>query len=99
MRRIAIIIVVLVLSGLGGAFYFDVFTSREVKRDRHLKKGRDYVAQAKINEAVIEFTKAAKIDPAFAETRYELGLVLLRRNDLRAAYQEFVRASDLKPDW
>jgi len=89
----------LVTLGLVTAFAFDVFTSREVKRDRHLKKAREYVTQSKFNEAAIEYKNALKADPASADGHFEFGQVLMRRGDIRAAYRELVRTTDLRPDW
>ena len=69
-------LVVVIVGGLGAAFYLDAFTSAEVKLERHLKKGREHMAQAKVNEAVFEFRNALKAIPSSAEAHYELGLAL-----------------------
>ncbi len=89
------------LVGVGmaiGAFYFLSAGSPEEKRDRYLKEGREYIAQSKINEAVIMFKNAVQVDPASADSHHELGLALLRKADYRGGFGEFRRAADLKPE-
>lgn len=80
------------------AFYLMPGSSPEVKRERYLKGGREYIAQSKINEAVIMFKNAVKVDPAYADSHHELGLALLRKADYRRAFGEFRRAADLNPE-
>ena len=70
----------------------------EARRDRYLTKARDYVKQGKTNEAVIEFRNAIKSDPASASARYDLAMAFLKRGEYKPAYQELVRATELKPD-
>jgi putative PEP-CTERM system TPR-repeat lipoprotein len=93
------ILVVLLLSGVAAAYYLDGFSNREAKRDRHLKLARDYVAKTKLGEAEIEFRNALKFDPANAEGHFELGMLLMRRGDVKRGFGEIIRATDLKPDW
>ncbi len=89
------------LIGVGmaiAAFYLTPGRRPEEKRDRYLKGGREYIAQSKVNEAVIMFKNAVKSDPASAEAHHELGLALLRKTDYRGAFGEFRQAADLKPE-
>ncbi len=65
MKRVLLSVCALLAVGLVMAFYFQ--PSVEVKRDRYLKRAREYVNKAKVNEAVIEFKNALKADPASAE--------------------------------
>ena len=98
MKRTLLIIGVLAGVGIATAVYFQPGGSPEANRELYLKKGRDYISQAKVKEAVIEFRNALKADPAFAEGHYELGLALLKLGDHENASREFMRASNLKPD-
>lgn len=98
MKRIFLIIGVVAAVGIATALYFQFGGSPEAKRDRFLKKARDYISQAKVKEAVIEFRNALKADPASADGHHELGLALLKIGDYGNAFREFRRASDLKPD-
>ena len=97
-KRIFLIIGVLAGVGIAAAVYFRPVGSPEGNRDDYLKRGRDYINQAKVKEAVVEFKNAIKADPASAEGHYELGLALLELGDRGNALQEFKRASNLKPD-
>ena len=99
MNRKLLSICALVGVGLAiAAFYLLSGRSPEEKRDRYLKGGREYIAQSKINEAVIMFKNAVKVDPAYADSHHELGLALLRKADYRRAFGEFRRAADLNPE-
>ena len=98
MKRILIAVGLLVVVGVGAAAYFEFGGSTEVRRERHLGKARQYITEAKVNEAVIEFKNALKADPGSAESHYELAMALAKRGEYQPAYQELLRARDLKPD-
>jgi tetratricopeptide (TPR) repeat protein len=98
MKRIFLIIGVLAGVGIATAVYFQPGGSPEANRGLYLKKAREYVSQARVKEAIIEFGNAVKADPASAEGHYELGLALLKLGDHENASREFMRASNLKPD-
>ncbi len=98
MKRAASITGILSIVGLATALYFQFGVAPEVKRESFLKKGRDYIQQSTVNEAIIEFKNPLKADPTSAEGHHELGLALLRKGDYRSALREFGRATDLKPD-
>ena len=99
MRKIILGVVALLVLGGGILAYSRLGGSPEVKRDRALKKARDYMAQAKIGEATIEYKNALSADPASPDAHYEFGMALLRQGDSRAGYRELGRATDLKPDF
>ncbi len=99
MKRTIIIILVFMFSGVAAAYYLDAFSNREAKRNRHLKLAREYVEKTKYSEAEIEFRNVLKLDPAYAEGHLELGVLLMRRGDIRRGFSEITRATDLKPDW
>ncbi len=59
MNRKLLSVCALVGVGLAiGAFYLMPGSSPEEKRDRYLKGGREYIAQSKVNEAVIISTES-----------------------------------------
>ena len=97
MKRILLIVCLLAVVGGGAAYYYRFAGSPEVKRDRALKRAREYINQAKLNEAVIEYKNALKADPSSANSHYELAMALIKRGDHRSAYQELLRATDLQP--
>jgi len=98
MRRVLIIVLMAVTAGfLGLLLYQGVWESREVKRDRYMKKAQEYAAQGKINEAIIMFKNAVQADPKSGKARSELAIALLNRKDFRGAVGEFRRAVELEP--
>jgi tetratricopeptide (TPR) repeat protein len=97
MKKIALGIIALLLVGGGVVAYVKFGGSSEVKRDQALKQAKEYLAESKVNQAIIEFRNALRADPGSAEAHYEFGMALLRHGDARAAYQELMRAVDLKP--
>src|SRR5215467_5384814 len=96
MKRLILGVGLVVILGFLSFYYFQIGVSPEVKRDRYVKRAREYMSQSKVNEAIIEFKNALKSDPRYADGHHELGVALLRKGDYRAAYSEFVRA-DLQP--
>ena len=98
MRKSYLGLIVVLLLGGGAVAYFHMGETPEARRDRYLTKARDYVKQEKTNEAVIEFRNAIKSDPASASARYELAMAFRKRGEYKPAYQELVRATNLKPD-
>jgi putative PEP-CTERM system TPR-repeat lipoprotein len=98
MKGTFLIIGVLGCVGIATVVYIQSGGSPETNRELYLKKGRDYVSQAKMKEAVIEFRNALKNDPLSADGHHELGLALLKLGDRGNASREFMRASTLKPD-
>src|SRR5262245_8269902 len=100
MKRIVLIVGLIAILSAGGLVGYSKFGgSPEVRRDRALEKARKYLAEAKVNEAVIEYRNALSADPRSPEAHYEFGMALLRQGDSRAGYRELVRAADLKPDF
>jgi putative PEP-CTERM system TPR-repeat lipoprotein len=99
MKRTMIIVATLLVGSVVAVYFLDAFSNSATKRERHLKAAREYVAKTKLNEAEIEFRNALKLDPAHAESHFELGVLLMRRGDIKRGLVEIVRAVDLKPDW
>src|SRR5574341_1426625 len=97
MRKWFILVLLVVLAGGAAAYYLEIGVSAQTKRERFIAKAKSYISSNKINEAVIEYKNALKVDPAHAETHYELALLLMKKGDVRNAYKEMVRATDLDP--
>jgi tetratricopeptide (TPR) repeat protein len=98
MKRLVLFALVIVVLGGGVFAYYQYGGSPEVRRERYLKKGQDYLKVSKLNDAIVELRNAVKADPRSAEARVELAMALLRRGDGKGGYNELVRAVDLKPD-
>jgi tetratricopeptide (TPR) repeat protein len=98
MKRTFLIISIGAGVAIATAAYFQFGVSPDGNRDLYLKKGRDYIGQTKVKEAVNEFRNAVRADPTSAEGHYELGLALLKLGDHENASREFTRARNLRPD-
>ena len=61
----------------------------------HLERGTAFEQQRDLAAASIEYKNALQKDPANAEGRFRLGMLLLRIGDGPAAEQELTRAKDL----
>src|SRR4030042_6856703 len=52
---------------------------------KHTKRGDEYVAQGKFNEAVIEYKNAVKAGPNDSALRLKLAMAALEAKDIRTA--------------
>ena len=94
MKRSIILAGLIAVLLVGGHFtYYRFFGSPEMNRDRSLAEARNYLKESKINEAIIEFRNAVKADPRSSEARFEFGMTLMKRGDIRGSYQELARQS------
>src|SRR5450755_4843247 len=69
----------------------------EKAKKKYLESGLSYVDKKQYDAAVIQFKKALQVDPKYAEAHYQLGLVYLRQQRGKEAYQEFGMAASLDP--
>lgn len=69
-----------------------------VAKQEHFERGEQYFEQGKYPEAIIEYRNAVQLDAQFGRARYKLSEAYSRTGDLRNAFAEMVRASDLLPD-
>ncbi len=97
-RSIVLAGIILALLSGGIYAYYQLGGSPETRRERHLKRAKDYLQESKVNEALVELRNAVKADPRSAEARQALANVLFKKGDLKNGYAELVRAVDLKPD-
>lgn len=95
MKKWLVLGFILVAIGGGIAYVFDIGVSVQTKRERFVTKAKAFVEAKKDSEAVIEYKNALKVDPAHAETHYDLGMLILKRGDIKNAYSEILRAADL----
>ena len=96
MNRKLLSVCVLVGVGLAiAAFYLLSGRSPEEKRDRYLKGGREYIAQSKVNEAVIMFKDAIIVSTArssfarLARIHFNPSRITLRRRLLTPIRQKY----------
>lgn len=69
-----------------------------VRKQKYLQSGRDYLQEGKLNEAEIQFSNALRVDPSFAEAHYQLALVELTNRKWQRASQELARVIELQPE-
>lgn len=70
----------------------------EADRQRYLDSGDRFLAENRIQEAVVEYRNAVRADNRHGESRLKLAEALVRAGEPRRAIREFVRAADLLPD-
>jgi tetratricopeptide (TPR) repeat protein len=68
-----------------------------LRKQKYFESGQKYYAQAKYNEARIQYSNAVQVDPRFADAHYELGRTFLRLGNGGRAYQEFTRTVEVNP--
>src|SRR5574341_501582 len=97
MKKWFILGLLVIFVGGAAAYYLEIGVSSQTRRERFVAKAKSHAANNKVNEAVIEYKNALKVDPTHAETHYELAMLLLRQGAIKNAYREMVRATDLDP--
>jgi len=76
------------LSGCGG---------EEARKASFLEKGKTYLAEGNYDKAKIEFKNVLQIDPKYAEGYYMMGLLEEKRQNLRPAFANYKKATELDP--
>lgn len=66
--------------------------------DDHLKKATDYLANSRLDEAIIEYRLALEVDPKRGDIHTKLADAYLEKRDLAGAYREYIRAADTLPN-
>lgn len=69
----------------------------QAKRAEHMQRAEAYVADKKLNEAIIEYKNVLQIDPNFAPAHYGLSKAYLQSNKLREGYWELRETARLDP--
>jgi tetratricopeptide (TPR) repeat protein len=85
---VAAVLAIVALQGLGGC------SSREQRRDAHVSRAEEYLADGMSSEALIELRNALKLDPQNGDLNYRIGEVLEgtgRLGDALFFYQEALR--------
>jgi tetratricopeptide (TPR) repeat protein len=68
-----------------------------VRKQKYLQTGIQYLQAGKVREAAIEFENAIQLDPRFAEAHYQLAQCYLKESIWNGAYQELLSTADLQP--
>ena len=68
-----------------------------VRKDKYLKSGKDYIAHGRYEEAVVQLRNAIDVDPKFAAAHLELARAYLNLNSRREAFRELQQVLVLDP--
>ena len=77
----------------------DAETSDIDKATDHLNLGTELLARGKIDEAVAEYTEAARLSPEHEDMHYNLALALAKQGQREAAKAEYIVALRIYPDY
>ena len=69
----------------------------ETAKREYVKSGDGYMRDHKVAEAIVQYRNAVQQDPRFGEARKKLAEAYEQSGDVRSAFVEYVRASDLLP--
>jgi tetratricopeptide (TPR) repeat protein len=70
----------------------------EEKKMTFFSKGKSLYEKGELVKAGLELKNAIQIDPKFTEAYYMLGMVELRRGNLKNAYGNLLKSTELNPD-
>lgn len=68
------------------------------KKDKHLAKAKEYIANNELNKAVIELKNVIQLDPKNDAAYYDLGESYLKLKQGNEAYEAFSSAVSINPD-
>ena len=91
-RRPAILVFLALIMGVGCS------RNPAVLKQQFLERGDSYFKDKHFSEAVIEYKKALRVDSAFGDAYYRLGLALLQQGQWSGAAESFSRAAQFSPD-
>jgi len=83
------LIAIFCLSGCG----WNPFGSNE----EYVRRGRDFAAQGKLDDAAFQFRKALQKDPKYGEAYLRYGQLLVRENKMVEAFEALSRAVEFVP--
>jgi len=72
--------------------------SPEVRKQRALQRGEQYLREGKANEAIVELRNALQVDPDFVPALHALGRAYATKSWYGDALRELVRAQGVAPD-
>ena len=78
----------ILLSGCGG---------EDARKASYFEKGKAYYEEGNNDKAKIEFKNVLQIDPKFAEAYYMMGLLNEKKQNLRPAFGNYLKAVELDP--
>ena len=70
----------------------------EVAKRRYLESGDKALAEHKVQNAIVQYRNAIRLDPRFGEARRSLAEAYVQAQNPQAAFREIIRAADLLPN-
>src|SRR6516225_9155989 len=71
--------------------------SPEVRRDKYIAAGKQFLKKDDYARAILQFQNAAQVLPKDAETHYQLGLAYVASKQLQSAFNSFRHVLTLDP--
>jgi len=93
MRQIRYLPVILSLALLAGCG-----SNPSVSREERLKSGDQYLADGKLDDAIVEYRGAVAAEPTHGPSRVKLADAYMASGDIRSAAAHFVQAADRMPE-
>ena len=72
--------------------------SKEEKKEKHLKRARQYIEKKEYKAAVIELRNVVKLDPENDAAYRELGETYLKLKQVKEAFQSYAHAVSINPN-
>ncbi len=85
-------------TSLALAFAAGCHRDPNVQKKKYLESGIRYENQGKLNEAVIQFSNALKVDKAYGDAHYQLAKTYIKMGTFMAGYSELMKTVDLDPN-
>src|SRR6266567_186 len=88
MKGVVVLLAINLLVACGGP---------EQKKMKFLGKGKGFYEKGDYTKAALELKNAIQIDPKFADAWYLMGMVELKKGNLRGAFGDFNKTIELDP--
>lgn len=69
-----------------------------VRKQKYFQNGQTFFAKGEYSAAVVEYSRATKVDPAYADAHFQLGESYMLLQQPSQAYREFARTVELQPE-
>ncbi len=69
----------------------------EIEKQDYFHKAMEYLKAENLDAAIIELKNAIQLDSKFADARYQLGLLYLKRGEGKKGFSELQKVADLDP--
>ncbi|SCX95673.1 tetratricopeptide repeat protein [Desulfoluna spongiiphila] len=67
------------------------------KRDAYFEKGRSYVDEGNVKEALLAFKNCVQIDPTYSKGWYEIATIAIQQGDPKRAFRAYLKVVEKDP--